>query len=55
MDLPLLADPIHAAASLVQPRRRPRQLEMNHQPAAMVEVEPLGGGIGRDQQRSRPG
>ena len=33
MDWPGLADPVHASTSLMQPRGRPRQLEMDHQPA----------------------
>src|SRR6185312_10481433 len=46
-----LPDAIDAAGSLLQPRRAPRQFEMNDGATAEVKVQALRRGIGREQQR----
>jgi hypothetical protein len=52
---PGLADPIDSAGSLLQPERRPRQLEVYDEAASMVKIETLAGGVGREQQPHRTG
>ena len=49
---PLLPEPIDPADALLQPLRRPGSFEIDHEPAAMVEIEALAGGIGREKHRS---
>ena len=44
-----LADAIDAADSLFEPHRIPRQLEIDDEPAAVVQVQPLAGRVGRQQ------
>ena len=46
---PLLAEPIDTADALLEPERIPRQLDVDHEPAAMMQVESFAGGIGRDE------
>ena len=45
----LLAEPIDAADALLEPQRIPRQLDIDDQPAAMMQVQSFTRGIGRDQ------
>ncbi len=47
-----LADAIDAADALLESHRVPRQLEVDDEPALPVEVEPLRGGVGGEQQPS---
>jgi hypothetical protein len=49
VDGPLLSDAIDASDPLLEAARIPRQLEVDDHPAAVVQVEPFGGGIGRKQ------
>ena len=50
---PRLADAIDATGALLQAHRVPRQLEVDHRPARAVQVEPLAGGVRREEDRSR--
>ena len=45
----LLADAIDAADALFEAQGIPWQLDINHQPATLMEIQPFAGGIGRDQ------
>ena len=45
-----LTDAVHPSAALMQAQWRPGELEMQDQPARMVEVEALGRRVGRDQK-----
>ena len=45
----LLSEPVDAADALFEPQRVPRQLDVDDEPAAMMQVESLAGGIGRHQ------
>ena len=44
-----LPEAIDAADALLEPQRIPRQLDIDDQPAAMMQVEAFAGGIGRDE------
>ena len=44
-----LPKPIDAANTLLEPQRIPRQLDIDDQPAAMMQVQSLAGRIGRDE------
>ena len=44
-----LAEPVDTAGALLEPRRTPGQLVVEHDPAVVVEVEPFGRGVGREQ------
>ena len=46
---PPLAEPIDAADALLEPQRIPRQLDIDDEPAAVMQVQALAGGIGRDE------
>src|SRR5688572_13736576 len=50
MDSPRLADAIDPACTLLETKRRPRQLEVDHKPAAVMKVQPFACGISREQQ-----
>src|SRR5436309_14236730 len=52
MNRALLADAIDPADPLLQTHRIPRQLEIDDDPAALMEVESLAGGVGREQHRA---
>ena len=52
MDPTRLPNAIHAAGALLEPQRHPRELEADNEPAAMVQVEPFGAGIGGEEQRA---
>ena len=45
----LLSEPIDAADALLEPQRIPRQLDVDDEPAAVMQVQPFAGRIGRDQ------
>ena len=45
MHLARLADPIDATDALLEAHRVPRQLEVHHEPAAMLQVEALAGRV----------
>jgi hypothetical protein len=47
-----LTNAIDAPGALFEPHRIPRQLDMNHHATAMMQIEPLGTGVGSQQ---RPG
>ncbi len=49
-----LAESIDAADALLEPQRIPRQLEIDHEPAAMMQIESLARGIGRDEHIDAP-
>ena len=51
MHAPLLPEPIDPADALLQPLRRPGELEIDHEPAAIVEIEALAGRVGREEHR----
>jgi hypothetical protein len=46
VDNPLLPDAIDASDPLLESARIPRQLEIHHHPATVVQVEPFGSGVG---------
>ena len=46
---PPLAEPVDAAHPLLEPKRVPRQLEVDHQPAPPMQVEAFAGGVGGQQ------
>ena len=50
VDAPLLAEAVDAADPLLEPQRIPRQLDVDHQAAPVMQVEALAGCVGRDQQ-----
>ena len=50
VDASRLTDALDAADSLLEAKRRPWQLEVDHKAAAMLKVEPLAGGIGGEEQ-----
>ena len=52
MNTSRLSDTLHAADSLFEAKRRPWQLEIDHQPATLVKVEPLAGRIGGKKNAS---
>ena len=52
VDTPRLTEPIDPPDALLDARRAPRQLVVQHDPAVMVEVEPFGRGVGRQQEES---
>ena len=45
----LLAESIDAADALLEAQRIPRQLDVNHEPASVMQIQPLACGIGRNQ------
>src|SRR4051812_49419157 len=45
VDGSLLPEPVDAADALLEAQRIPRQLEIDHQPAAMMEAEAFARGI----------
>ena len=45
----LLAEPVDAADALLEPQRVPRQLDIDHQPAAVMQVQAFAGGVGGDE------
>ena len=45
----LLAQPIDPADALLEAQWIPRQLDINHQAASVVQIQPLARGIGRNQ------
>jgi hypothetical protein len=53
VDDPLLPDPIDAADALLEPHRVPRQLEVHDEAASAMEVQPLGRGVGGEQDAAR--
>ena len=53
VDPAALADAVHAPDALLEPHRVPRQLEVDHQPAGVMQVQAFGGRVGRQQQRVR--
>ena len=44
-----LTEAIHASGPLLEPRRTPRQLEVNDHAAAVMKVQPFRRGVGREQ------
>ena len=46
-----LPDALDSADPLLEAKRCPRQLEIDHQPTALVKVEPFAGGIGCEEHR----
>ena len=52
MNAARLADTLDAADPLFEAKRRPGQLEVDHQTATLLKVEPFAGGIGGEQQPS---
>src|SRR6187549_1732687 len=48
-----LTDPVDPTDALLDPRRRPRQLEMNNEPAPLLKIESFARSIS-GQQNSRP-
>ena len=44
-----LTDAVDTSDTLFDPRRGPRNLQMNHQPAPLLEVQPFAGRIGCEQ------
>ncbi len=55
MDALPLADPVDASDSLFQADRVPRDLEVDHAAAAVVQVEPFTRGVGRKEDVSGAG
>ena len=49
MDGPALADAVDPSDSLLEPHRVPRQLEVDHDAAPMVEIQPFARRIGRQK------
>ena len=49
VDAPLLAEPIDAADALLEAQRIPWQLQIDDEPAAVMQVQSLTSGIGGDQ------
>jgi hypothetical protein len=51
-----LSDPFDTTDSLFETKRRPWQLEVDHQPATLLKVEPFAGGIrGEEKPCIAPG
>ena len=48
-----LADAIHAADALLEAHRIPRKLDVDDEAAALVQVQPLTGRVGGEENRSR--
>src|SRR5262245_16154563 len=49
MNAPRLADAIDAPDSLFEPQGIPRQLQVDHEPAAMLKVQALASRVGGEQ------
>jgi hypothetical protein len=49
-----LSDAIDAAGALLEPRRMPGQLVVHDDPAVLMQVQPLGCGIGGEEDHSLP-
>jgi hypothetical protein len=54
VDAAHLPDAIHAPDALLQPTRRPGQLETHHESAGRVQVEALARGVGAHERAHRP-
>ena len=50
VDAPSLAEAVDATDPLLEPQRIPRQLDVDHQAAPVMQVEALAGRVGCDQQ-----
>src|SRR4029453_12310958 len=50
VDAPGLTDPLDASDALLQTNGRPWKLEIDNQPAMLVQVQPLAGGIRCEEQ-----
>ena len=48
----VLADSVDAADALLEPHRIPRELKIDQQPAAAMQVQAFGAGIGGEQERA---
>ena len=44
-----LSEPVDTAGTLLEPRGTPGQLVVDNDPAVVVEVQPFGRGVGREQ------
>ena len=52
VNAPRLSEAFNASNPLLQTYRRPRQLEVDHQPASVMKVETFAGCVGGEQQAS---
>jgi hypothetical protein len=55
VDGPRLSQTFDSPDALLETDRRPRQLEIDHQSAALVEVQSFAGGVGREEQARAAG
>src|SRR5206468_12670735 len=54
VDSAVLADAVHSPDALFQPHRVPGQLQIDHDPALLVKIQPLAGGVGCEQDSPAP-
>src|SRR6476469_2592355 len=54
VDAPSLTNPIDATDSLLEPHWIPWQFEIHHDPAVVMKIQSLAGGIGGEQQATLP-
>jgi hypothetical protein len=54
VDAPGLTNPIDATHSLFEPHWIPWQFEIHHDPAVVMKIQSLAGGIGGEQQATLP-